>query len=161
MVMRFVRTRWIFALLSLLVSIWLMTAAFKINGLGAAGHIIFSMTAFIMAVLLIAPETAFRIAEWISRPFAELFFPSEEFKKPPLSYKMARRYTSTRRFEEAAAEYEKIIHYHPQEHDAYVELLEVAKKLGDDKLHAKCAHVLRHRFHEEVPPMPETESDSG
>ena len=91
MTMRFVRVRWIFALLSMLVSIWLMTAAFKINGFGALGHIIFSMTGFIMAVLLIAPETVFRIAEWISRPFAELFFPSEEYKKPPLSYKMARR----------------------------------------------------------------------
>jgi hypothetical protein len=158
MTMRFVRVRWIFALLSLLVSIWLMTAAFKINGFGALGHIIFSMTGFIMAVLLIAPETVFRMAEWISRPFAELFFPSEEYKKPPLSYQMARRYASTRRFEEAAAEYEKIIHYHPQEHDAYVELLEVAKKLKDDKLHGKCAQVIRKRFHEEVPPMPETDT---
>lgn len=156
--MRFVRTRWIFALLSLLAGIWLMAAAFKINGIGAAGHIILSMIVFIQAILLVAPETVFRVAEWISRPFAELFFPSEEFKKPPLSYKMARRYASTRRFEEAAAEYEKIIHYHPQEHDAYVELLEVAKKLKDDKLHAKCAQVLQHRFHEEVPSMPETDT---
>jgi hypothetical protein len=39
-----------------------------------------------------------------------------------------------------------------------VELLEVAKKLKDDKLHGKCAQMLRKRFHEEVPPMPETDT---
>lgn len=83
--MKFVRTRWILALLSLAASMWLMKAALKMAGIGAAGPVILSMVAFVSAVLLIAPETAFWLAEQIAKPFANLFFPSDSFKKPPVS----------------------------------------------------------------------------
>jgi tetratricopeptide (TPR) repeat protein len=144
--MKFVRTRWILALLSLAASIWLMRAALKMAGIGAAGPVILSMVAFVSAVLLIAPETAFWLAEQIAKPFANLFFPSDSFKKPPVSYLLAHRYRSERRFEEAVAQYENIIEFHPRERDAYMELIEVARQLGDDERAEKYTALMRRRF---------------
>lgn len=144
--MKFVRTRWILALLSFAVSIWLMRAALKMAGIGAAGPVILSMVAFVSAVLMIAPETAFWLAEQIAKPFANLFFPSDSFKKPPVSYLLAHRYRSERRFEEAAAQYENIIEFHPREREAYVELIEVARELGDDQRAEKYTALMQRRF---------------
>ncbi len=148
--MRFMRTRWLLASLSIFISVRLMMVGLKTAGFGAAFPVIFSMAAFLLAIILISPETAFRLAEWCSKPLTDLIYPSEEFKKPPLSYMMARHYSQGLRFEEAAAEYEKIIHYYPKEQDAYLELLAVAKKLEDDKLFHKYQQMFKHRFHREA-----------
>jgi tetratricopeptide (TPR) repeat protein len=144
--MKFMRTRWLLAVISMLSSIWLMRAAFKLQGIGAAGPVILSMVAFVSTVLLIAPETAFWLAEQIAKPFANLFFPSDRFKKPPVSYLLARRYRSERRFEEAVRQYENIIEFHPYERDAHVELIEVARLMGDEELAEKCTARMQHRF---------------
>lgn len=144
--MRFVRVRWFLALVSMMASIWLMKAAFKIQGIGAAGPVILSMVAFVSAVLLIAPETAFWLAEQIAKPFANLFFPSDSFKKPPVSYLLARRYRAERRLEDAVLQYENIIEFHPRERDAHVELIEVARQLGDNQLAEKYTALMRRRF---------------
>jgi tetratricopeptide (TPR) repeat protein len=144
--MRFVRTRWLLALLSLAASVWLMKAAFKIQGMGAAGPVILSMVAFVSTVLFIAPETAFWLAEQIAKPFANLFYPSDSFKKPPVSYLLARRYRAERRFEDAVTQYENIIEFHPEERDAHVELIELAHQIGDEELADKYTALLRRRF---------------
>ncbi|MBE7495404.1 MAG: hypothetical protein HS117_10690 [Verrucomicrobiaceae bacterium] len=144
--MKFVRTRWLMALVSLAASIWLMRAALKIPGIGAAGPVILSMVAFVSAVLLVAPETAFWLAEQIAKPFANLFFPSDSFKKPPVSYLLARRYRAERRFEDAVTQYENIIEFHPGERQAHEELIEVARQLGDDELVEKYTALMRRRF---------------
>ena len=144
--MKFMRTRWLLAVLSMLASIWLMRAAFKLQGIGAAGPVILSMVAFVSTVLLIAPETAFWLAEQIAKPFANLFFPSDTFKKPPVSYLLARRYRSERRFEEAVRQYENIIEFHPHERDAHEELIEVAQMMGDEELEKKCTTRMQRRF---------------
>jgi tetratricopeptide (TPR) repeat protein len=146
--MKFVRTRWFLAVLSLAASVWLMKAALKIPGIGAAGPVILSMVAFVSAVLLIAPETAFWLAEQIAKPFANLFFPSESFKSPPVSYLLAHRYRSERRFDEAIAQYEKIIEFHPRQRDAYLELIEVARLLGDEERAEKYTALMQRRFPE-------------
>ena len=144
--MNFMRTRWLLAVLSMLSSIWLMRAALKLQGNGAAGPVILSMVAFVSTVLLITPETAFWLAEQIAKPFANLFFPSETFKKPPVSYLLARRYRSERRFEEAVRQYENIIEFYPHERDAHVELIEVARQMGDEELAEKCTARMQRRF---------------
>lgn len=146
--MKFLRTRWFLALLSVAASIWLMKAALKMQGMGAAGPVILSMVSFVTAVLLIAPETAFWLADQIAKPFADLFFPSESFKKPPVSYLLARRYRAERRFEEALAQYENIIEFHPRERDAYVELIEVARQLGDEERAEKYTALMQRHFPE-------------
>ncbi|MBL9134143.1 MAG: hypothetical protein JNG86_23215 [Verrucomicrobiaceae bacterium] len=144
--MRFVRTRWFLALLSLAVSIGMMKTAFKMQGIGAAGPVILSLVAFVSTVLLIAPETAFWLAEQIARPFANLFYPSDSFKKPPVSYLLARRYRAERRFDDAVTQYENIIEFHPQERDAHVELIEVACQMDDNERVRKYTALMRHRF---------------
>jgi tetratricopeptide (TPR) repeat protein len=104
------------------------------------------MVAFVSTVLLIAPETAFWLAEQIARPFANLFYPSDTFKKPPVSYLLARRYRMERRFEDAVTQYENIIEFHPEERDAHLELIELARQMGDEELADKYNALLRRRF---------------
>lgn len=144
--MRFIKLRWALAALSLLGSVLLMASALKMGGLGAAFPVILSMAGFLLCVLLIAPETAFKLAEWIAKPFAALFYPTEEFNKPLLSYMLARRYSQERRLEDAVSEYEKILHYYPEERDAYVELLELTERLGDPERHAQYLALFQKRF---------------
>ncbi len=153
--MRFMRTRWLLAALSIFISVRLMMTALKMAGFGAAFPVLFSMAAFLLAIILISPETVFRLAEWCSKPLTDLIYPSEEFKKPPLSYMMARHYSQGLRFEEAVAEYEKIIHYYPKEQAAYIELLALAKKLDDDTLLHKYEQMFKHRFQQEAEQPPE------
>lgn len=140
------KLRWVLAALSLLGSTLLMASALKMGGLGAAFPAILSMAGFLSCVLLIAPETAFKLAEWIAKPFAASFYPTEEFNKPPLSYLLARRYSQERRLEDAVSEYEKILHYYPEERDAYVELLELTERLGDPERHAQYLALFQKRF---------------
>jgi len=143
--MNWQKARWILAGLALVASVWLMSAGVKMSWLAAAFPVIGSMLLHVTAVLLVAPDTAFKIAEWIAKPFADLFYPSDEFEKPPLSYLLARRYSQERRVEEAVQEYEKILFYYPEERDAYLELIELAKRVGDEELREKYEGLLRKR----------------
>ena len=120
-----------------------MSAGLKMGWLAAAFPVIGSMVLFLTAVLLVAPDTAFKIAEWIAKPFAALFYPSEEFEKPPLSYKLARRYSQERRVDEAVQEYEKILFFYPEERAAYLEVIELAKRVGDEDLRAKYEELMK------------------
>lgn len=144
--MRWKIARWILAGVVLLTSSWLMAGALKMDGLGAALPVIMSMALFVTFMLLIAPDTAFKLAELCARPFAELFYPSDEFEKPPLSYVLARRYSQERRLEQAVQEYEKILHYYPEERDACLELIELAQRVGDDELREKYTALYEERF---------------
>ncbi len=120
------------------------------GGAVAAWPVLVSFALFLVTVFLIAPETALRAAEWCARPFTNILFPSDEFSKPPLSYKLARRYRDEHRWEEAATQYRKIIRYYPEEKDAYMELFDVADALGDKKLRRKYTALFNRRFHEKT-----------
>jgi hypothetical protein len=133
------------------LSVKLMVAALNIPGLGAAGHLIISMALFVSTVLLIAPETVFKIAEWCSKPVTNLIFPSARLEKPPLSYVMARNYSQRMRLEDAVEEYKNIIQFYPDEVDAYTELLAVAIRLEDDELYQRYAAKFAKRFKREAP----------
>jgi cell division protein FtsW (lipid II flippase) len=143
--MNWQKARWMLAGLALVASVWLMSAGVKMGWLAAAFPVIGSMLLFLTAVLLVAPDTAVKIAEWIAKPFADLFYPSDEFEKPPLSYLLARRYSQERRVDAAVQEYEKILFYYPEELDAYLELIELAQRVGDEELREKYAGLLRER----------------
>lgn len=157
--MRWVKLRWFLAAGCLLASWALMSAALKMEGMDAAPHVIFSVLAFVNAVLLTAPETALRVAEWFGRLCSGIFFPSEEFSKPPLSYRLARRYRDEKRYEDAARQYRKIIRHYPDEADAYVELLDVARQMGDRDLAREYRIRFRRRFRQEPECAPT--SDQG
>jgi hypothetical protein len=144
--MKWAKTRWLLAAGCLVFSWKLMAAGLRMEGLGAAPHVFFSVIGFLVTVLITSPETAFRLAEWCSRPFAAILFPSDEFAKPPLTYRLARRYRDEKRWEDAARQYRKIIRYYPKERDAYLELLDVAAQMGDRKLKRKYAALFQKRF---------------
>lgn len=141
--MNWQKARRILAGLVFLASALLMNAGLKMSWLGAAFPVIGSMLLFLTAMLLMAPDTAFKIAELCAKPFADLFFPSDEFEKPPLSYLLARRYSQERKVDAAVQEYEKILFYYPEERDAYVELIELARRVGDEELREKYEGLLR------------------
>ena len=143
--MNWQKARWILAGLALVASVWLMSAGVKMGWLAAAFPVIGSMVLFLTAVLLVAPDTAFKLAEWIAKPFADLFYPSDEFEKPPLSYLLARRYSQERRVEAAVQEYEKILFFYPEERDAYLEVIELARRVGDEELREKYEGLMREK----------------
>ncbi len=143
--MNWQKARRILAGLALLASVWLMSAALKMSWLSAALLVIGSMLLLVTAVLLLAPDTAFKLAEWIAQPFAELFFPSDEFEKPPLSYLLARRYSQERKVDAAVQEYEKILFYYPEERDAYLEVIELAQRVRDEELRERFEGMLKVR----------------
>lgn len=157
--MRFIKVRWVLAVAFLAIAARLMMIALKIPGFGAAGYLIFSMASLVSAVVLIAPETAFKVAEWCAKPLTDLFYPSEQYKKPPLSYLLARKYRDSLRLEDALVEYKNIIHFYPEEIDAYRELLDVARRAGDEKTFEKYTRQLRRRFGEDPPPAAAGEND--
>jgi hypothetical protein len=149
--MKWKRTRWFLAAGSMLLGVKLMVVGLMTDWLSAALPVIASMGCFLTAVLLTSPETAFRIAEWCSRPFVAILFPSEHFNKPPLTYRLARRYRDEKRWDDAARQYRKIIRYYPEEADAYLELLHVAQQMGDRKMEREYGTLFRKRFKSEVP----------
>lgn len=143
--MNWQKARRILAGLVFLASAWLMSAALKMSWLGAAFPVIGSMLLFLTAMLLMAPDTVFKIAELCAKPFADLFFPSDEFEKPPLSYLLARRYSQERKLDAAVQEYEKILFYYPEERAAYLELIELARRVGDEELREKYEGLLNQK----------------
>jgi len=168
--MKWVKTRWLLAAGCFVFSWKLMAAGLRMEGMGAAPYVIFSMAGFLITVFLTSPETALRMAEWCSRPFVAILFPSDEFAKPPLTYRLARRYRGEKRWEDAARQYRKIIRYYPKERDAYLELLDVAAQMGDRKLKRKYAALFQRRFaqrpeklsrHEEEMPQAAGQADES
>jgi len=122
-----------------------MSAGLKTDWLGAAFPVIGSMLLFLIAVLLMAPDTAVKLAELCAKPFAELFYPADEFEKPPLSYLLARRYSQERRVDAAVQEYEKILFYYPEERSAYAAVIELAQRVGDAELRERYEGLLKVR----------------
>jgi tetratricopeptide (TPR) repeat protein len=80
---------------------------------------------------------------------AELYYPSETAKRPPLSYRLAHYYVEDGRYDEAVAEYERIIGYYPDESPAYLELIESATLAEDLATAEKYRKKYRSHFHEE------------
>src|SRR4051812_37032990 len=107
--MKWVKTRWFLATGCLLISCRLMAAGLRMEGFGAAPFVIFSAAGFLLTVLLTTPETALTVAEWIGQKCAGIFFPGDEFPRPPLTYRLARYYRQERRWVDAARQYRKII----------------------------------------------------
>ena len=151
--MKWKKTRWLLAagcayLGCKLMASGLRMEGFSLDALRAAPALIFSMASFLTAIFLTVPETALRMAEWCSRPFVAILFPSEEFLKPPLSYRLARRYRDEQRHEDAARQYRKIIKYYPDEREAYLELLAIADRTGDREMKERYAKMFRKHFGE-------------
>jgi hypothetical protein len=123
-----------------------MMAALKCDGIAAAPYLFFGIGSFLVAILLISPETVVKLCEFCSRPLTNLVYPNARAERPPLSYRLAHFYTKQLRYAEAVAEYQKIILYYPRERPAYLELLALARRIDHEKLHAKYAKLYMKRF---------------
>lgn len=144
--------RWALAIGILALCIGQMISAFKTPGLGAAGHLIISFGSLLAFLLLISPETIIPGCELFSRLFTSIVLPDDKHRRPPLSYLLARRYRKQLRPAEAVAEYQRIIHYYPDEQDAYLELIALAHNVGNERLAKKYTRAFTRHFKHELPP---------
>ena len=97
------------------------------NWVAVFGKSLLGLAAMISGVLLIAPECVGWAVLPLHRLLDHVFLPSESVP-PPLDYTLARRYASQLRFEDACEEYAKIVHYHPEEANAYLEGISAAHR---------------------------------
>lgn len=138
--------RWLLAGATAYFCVRQFAAALKTESLGAAAPLLFGFAALIATLVLIAPETVFRICGFFSRVFTGVIFPDDRASRPTLSYLLAHRYTKLMRYAEALEEYEKIIRYYPDERNAYLELLTIAKGTDNDRIYRKYARKYRKKF---------------
>ncbi len=114
---------------------------------GAMASALLAFAAGITGLLLIVRD----LAPWLSAPIwrfvTGIIFPDDQFDRPPVNYALPRSYRERHRPGDAIEEYLKIIHYHPQEHPAYLECIELMIETGDlagaEELRAKGLKKLR------------------
>lgn len=94
--------------------VWTLFQASKGGMGGVIGASFIILGLFIVSCTIIAPP----IAAFLAEPFAELYMPKGEVIPPPLYY-LVEKYESEGRFDEALAEYQKILRYHPQDYPAH------------------------------------------
>ncbi|CAN5899424.1 hypothetical protein BH11VER1_BH11VER1_29670 [soil metagenome] len=138
--------RWMLAIGCSVFAVKLMIKGLSQESFSAAPFLIISFASSIAAILLITPDTIFKLAEAFSRLFTGIFFPDEKFARPPLSYLLARKYTEELRTGDAINEYLNILHYYPREREAYLELLALAKSTGHEKIYHKYSRKFHRRF---------------
>lgn len=82
---------------------------------------------FMMAsIVLVAIINSGMIARWITKIILPLFYPSEHYHEPMPVYSIPRSKRKSGQYDEAMLEYEKIICEHPEEHQPYIEMMEIA-----------------------------------
>jgi tetratricopeptide (TPR) repeat protein len=107
--------------------------------------VLFSL--LVAAFVASVPDLANVVAQFLGDRFAAIMMPDEKYDKPPLTYRLARKFSRQGRLNEAMEEYLLIIRYYPEEEDAHRELIHVAEQLGDrrllDKTQARLKKLLR------------------
>ena len=112
------------------------------GGVPLIGRSLLGIGALITGVLLAAPE----LVRWAVSPLSHLLdsilLPSETVH-PPVDFKLARFYGQTLRYDEACEEYVRILHYHPDNAEAYLEGIRAAALAGNEPLATKFYHQAR------------------
>ncbi len=97
------------------------------------GPFVFLQVALILlAALFVIPELMRLVMAPISALVDSFFFPGGRFSKPVLNYKLPEFYVEKGRYEEALAEYRKILQFYPAELPAYEGAIELLLKEFDD-----------------------------
>ena len=112
------------------------------NPIAIFGKSLLGLATMISGVLLIAPECVGWALMPLHRLLDHIFLPSESVP-PPLNYTLARRYASQLRFEDACEEYAKIVHYHPEEANAYLEGISAAHRARNSEQARKFYRAAR------------------
>ncbi len=109
----------------------------------ALPFVIFSLVSLVVAILLLIPETVKPTTDYLSGLIVGLVFPDHKFGKPALTYLLARRYIEQERYDDAIDEYAKIIHYYPDEVEAYLGIISSCSLVGEMRLAEKYMKQLR------------------
>ena len=137
--------RWLLSVSLFVLFVVLVRAAFKMESLGAAPYVIFSLGCLISAILLLIPETVKPTTQYLSARIVAFVFPDHKFSKPALTYTLARRYIELERYDDAVQEYAKIIHYYPGEIEAYLGMISASSLAGETQLAEKYKKQLKKR----------------
>ena len=137
--------RWLLSSSLFVLFVILVRAAFKMESLGAAPYVIFSLVCLISAILLLIPETVKPTTQYLSARIVAFVFPDHKFSKPALTYTLARRYIELERYDDAVQEYAKIIHYYPGEIEAYLGMISASSLAGETQLAEKYKKQLKKR----------------
>jgi hypothetical protein len=145
--------RWLFALGCLYLCFRLTRSALGIQSIAsfhAAPLLVVAFGLFFAALLLTSKEVIIPLSELVGGFFISFLHPNARFSKPPLSYILARSYARQMRYTEAFEEYKKIVHYYPNELEAYREIIAVCNAAGAGKLAHRYEKKFRRRFPKEA-----------
>lgn len=78
------------------------------------------------ALIMLLPEFVYLAAAGFSGFIDRVFFPGGSEKKPPYSLKLARHYVEKNRWEDAEAEFTRVLSWHPEQVEAWQERLRAA-----------------------------------
>ena len=155
--------RWLLSALFFALFVMLISSLFKKEelgaALGAAPYVIFALVFLITAILLLIPETVKPTCNYLSGLITGFIMPDQKFKRPALTYDLARSYIKRARYDDAIVEYKKIIHYYPDEVEAYLGIISACGLAGETlmaekyqrKLKKRIANKLPHETQEEEP----------
>ena len=85
----------------------------------------------VASAMLIAPEIAIVASSGFTRFIDAVFFPGGREAKPPYTLKLARFYVEKQRWEEAEAEYARMLSFYPDQPEAWQERLTLAFRRRD------------------------------
>lgn len=98
---------------------------------GGVGWMLIGMSFLIMAAMCFSGK----LSEVASRPFTRfidaVYFGHDDREPPALNLKLAEIYRGERRYEEAIAEYERQLEYHPRSPQLWLELVRTAGEAGE------------------------------
>ena len=137
--------RWLLSASLFVLFVVFVRAAFKMESLGAAPYVIFSLVCLILAILLLIPDTVKPMTRYLSGIMTAFIYPDHKFSKPSLSYALGRRYIELERYDDAIQEYAKIIHYYPDEIEAYLGMISASSLAGETQLAEKYKKQLKKR----------------
>lgn len=93
-----------------------------------------SFAALVLGAALVAPTFVPLVVWPLHKLIDSIYLGSSGHDRPVLNYRMAERMLKERRYDDAAAEFERIAYWHPKESRAYCEGIRAAQAAGDQKL---------------------------
>lgn len=130
--------RWLFAIGSVGLSIWLIRHGIAAGGItGSFFPILAAMILLVIGAILIAPELVAIFTKPLFALVDSIFFPGGKLSKPVLSYTLPEFYTKEKRYDDALDEYRKILRHYPRESRAYLGAIELLVTEFGDKEAAK------------------------
>jgi hypothetical protein len=86
----------------------------------------------VLCAMLVAPEFSRIASSGLTAFIDAVFFPGGREAKPPYTLKLARFYVQKKRWDEAEAEYARMLSFHPDQPEAWAERLAIALKRGEE-----------------------------